>query len=49
MLEMFKKLETLEKWYEENIVNLEQYWEIKKNIIDKYKGGNTNENQSEWN
>lgn len=34
--EMFEDLEVLEKWYKNNIINLEKYFELKSSIVDFY-------------
>lgn len=37
MEDMFKEIETLQCWFNNGIVNLEQYYQIKSNIVDFYK------------
>lgn len=32
--ELFKNIEILEKWYEMSIINLQQYYKLKSNLID---------------
>ena len=36
MEDMFKEIEILERWFNNGIVNLEQYYRIKSNIVDFY-------------
>lgn len=35
--EMFKQLEILDKWYEENIITLDEYFRIKHRITENCK------------
>lgn len=35
--EMFKSLETLDKWYDDNIITLEEYFDIKSRIVENCK------------
>lgn len=35
--ELFNNLDVLEKWYELNIVNLEEYMKLKSNVIDIFR------------
>lgn len=37
MEDMFKELATLERWFNNGIVNLEKYYQIKSDIVDFYK------------
>lgn len=40
MEELFRDIETLENWYNNSIINLEEYLKIKSNIVDFYKPKN---------
>ena len=44
---MFKELDILERWYNLNFVNVEQYFQIKSSIVDFYRPKNKETKEGE--